>query len=212
MRQREGKVVDGTENPTASPAILQRGVRPRTPHRTGLSYPFGGKIYTAKEGISTRSPVNHNPRGIGRYRPEAALQGCPRRRLVVDGIKPFQGEVGNRPYRAKAPLRSHHVERNPPLVQRGEKPTKVVVERVDLIEEPESIRFSPGEILPANAQKERPFGDVGIPLKELELCLGVANAPNRGLVLKIDIPGKLPWKPGRGIAIVLGKMIISSPA
>src|SRR2546426_3245791 len=50
--------------------------------------------------------------------------------LVINRVEPLQSEVLHESHRAKAPLRPEHVERNPPLIQRGQKSAKAVIQRV----------------------------------------------------------------------------------
>ena len=114
-------------------------------------------------------------------------------RATVRRDKPLQGQVANRPHRAKAPLRPQHVERYPPLIEGNQKPAKEVIQRVDLVQEPERIRLTPGQVLPADAQKERPFSDVKIPLKELQLVDLLVHEVRTGQVFEVDEADKLAW-------------------
>src|SRR5207248_8926079 len=66
---------------------------------------------------------------------------------------------------------------NAPFVQRGEKAAKGVVQGIDLVQEPKAIGLAPGEVLPTNAQEQRPFGNVEIPLKESEVILPQQSLP-----------------------------------
>src|SRR5437870_4177182 len=159
MGNGEGKVVNSAYDATSSPTTFQVGVRSITPRRAPAPVPgpwSGPGIALPKDRLQPRirrakgirgdpalrhevSPAGgtpqHDPSGAIRRltAPKVGRAGRQHRcNLVVNRIEPFQGEVTDGADRAKAPLRPQHVERNAPLVQRGEKAAKGVVQRVDL--------------------------------------------------------------------------------
>src|SRR5215510_4032840 len=74
--------------------------------------PLGHKV------AATRGTTDHDGgvATLGAAPEIRAAGGQQRKYLIVDRIEPLQGEVSDRPDRAKAPLRPQHVERDAPLV------------------------------------------------------------------------------------------------
>src|SRR5439155_13552161 len=74
--------------------------------------------------------------------------------------------VGERADRAEMVACADHVERDAALVERDEEAAEAIVERVDVVEEPEVVGLAPGEDLAADADVDRSLADVEIAEEE----------------------------------------------
>src|SRR5262249_16889241 len=70
--------------------------------------------------------------------------------------------VVDRPDRADLIAAADHVQRQPSLVERDEESAERVVERIDVVEEPEHVGLAPGENLASDADEHGPLLDVEV--------------------------------------------------
>jgi hypothetical protein len=63
---------------------------------------------------------------------------------------------------AEVPARAHHVEGHAALIEGDQEAAEAVVERVDVVEEPEDVGFAPGQDLAADAGEERALLEVKV--------------------------------------------------
>ena len=68
--------------------------------------------------------------------------------------------------------RAQHVERHAPLVEVDEEAAEEVVDRVDVVEQAEDVGLAPGQVLPTEANEDRPLLPVD---EDLEEAVAVAR-------------------------------------
>jgi len=100
-----------------------------------------------------------------------------------------------RPERAQVIARARHVERQPPLVERDEEAAEGVVERVDVVEQPEHVGLAPGEDLAADAEEERTLLEVDV-AEEEAVALARDTAQEVDAALDVRVGEALLSSPG----------------
>src|SRR5205823_10755109 len=88
------------------------------------------------------------------------------RDAVAERREALEERVGDRADGAKVVAAPGHVEGHAALVERDEEPAEAVVERIDVVEQPEVVRLAPGEDLPADAEVDRPLAEVDVAEEE----------------------------------------------
>src|SRR5262249_10142925 len=86
-----------------------------------------------------------------------------------------------------------HRERHASLVERDEEAAEAVVERVDVVEEPEDVGLAPGEVLSADPDEERTLLEVEVGEEQPVARYRVASQPVHPL---LDVGG---IEEGRGV-------------